>query len=113
MSSDEVSALLSAYLKPDGAVSDKIFAALAQKNERIAIKLKDVQSLSSLSESDRRSLRTDFYLLSGSIAKLSCGSSSRPGWGIVEAQNSGTNQRGEAVFSMIAIAFVPLRDGHG
>ena len=37
-------------------------------------------------------------------------SSSKPGWGIVEAQNSGTNQRGEPVFSMIAIAFVPRRN---
>jgi acyl dehydratase len=37
-------------------------------------------------------------------------SSSRPEWGIVEARNSGINQRGEPVFSMIAIAFVPRRD---
>jgi acyl dehydratase len=38
-------------------------------------------------------------------------SSSRPGWGILEARHSGTNQRGELVFSMLAIAFVPRRDG--
>ena len=37
-------------------------------------------------------------------------SSSRPEWGIVEARNSGINQRGELVFSMIAIAFVPRRN---
>ena len=37
-------------------------------------------------------------------------SSSRPGWGILEARNSGTNQRGEMVFSMLAIAFVPKRN---
>jgi acyl dehydratase len=37
-------------------------------------------------------------------------SSSRPEWGILEARNSGINQRGEAVFSMIAIAFVPRRN---
>ena len=36
-------------------------------------------------------------------------SSSRPGWGILEARHSGTNQRGEPVFSMLAIAFVPRR----
>jgi acyl dehydratase len=36
-------------------------------------------------------------------------SSSRSGWGILEARNSGTNQRGELVFSMLAIAFVPRR----
>lgn len=37
--------------------------------------------------------------------------SSRPGWGILEARHSGTNQRGEPVFSMLAIAFVPRRTG--
>jgi len=38
-------------------------------------------------------------------------SSSRPGWGILEARNSGTNQKGELVFSVLAIAFVPRRGG--
>jgi acyl dehydratase len=37
------------------------------------------------------------------------GSESRPGWGIVEARNTGTNQRGEQVFSLLATAFVPRR----
>jgi acyl dehydratase len=36
-------------------------------------------------------------------------SSSRPGWGIVQARNTGTNQRGELVFSLLATAFVPRR----
>jgi acyl dehydratase len=40
-------------------------------------------------------------------------SSSRSGWGILEARHSGTNQRGELVFSMLAIAFVPRRSGGG
>ena len=39
-------------------------------------------------------------------------SSSRPGWGILEVRNSGTNQRGELVFSMLAIAFVPRRSNN-
>jgi acyl dehydratase len=34
---------------------------------------------------------------------------SRPAWGILEARNIGTNQRGETVFSLLAIAFVPRR----
>ena len=38
-------------------------------------------------------------------------SASRPEWGIVDARNSGTNQRGEPVFSMLATAFVPRRKG--
>ena len=36
-------------------------------------------------------------------------SSSKPQWGILEARNTGANQRGEPVFSMLAIAFVPRR----
>ena len=36
-------------------------------------------------------------------------SSSRPEWGILEARNSGTNQRGEPVFSILSTAFVPRR----
>jgi acyl dehydratase len=37
-------------------------------------------------------------------------SSSRPQWGILQARNTGTNQRGEAVFSFLATAFVPRRN---
>jgi acyl dehydratase len=40
-------------------------------------------------------------------------SSSRPAWGILEARNSGTNQKGELVFSVLAIAFVPRRGSGG
>jgi acyl dehydratase len=36
-------------------------------------------------------------------------SESRPQWGIVEFRNTGTNQRGELVFSFLATAFVPRR----
>jgi len=36
-------------------------------------------------------------------------SSSLPEWGILEAQHSGTNQRGELAFSMVATVFVPRR----
>ncbi len=37
-------------------------------------------------------------------------SASKPSWGIVEALNTGTNQRGEAVYSITASAFVPRRN---
>jgi len=37
-------------------------------------------------------------------------SESRPEWGIVQIRNSGINQRGEAVFSFLGSAFVPLRN---
>ena len=38
-------------------------------------------------------------------------SASRPEWGIIQARNIGTNQRGEVVFSFQATAFVPRRSG--
>jgi acyl dehydratase len=37
-------------------------------------------------------------------------SETRPEWGVVQASNTGTNQRGELVFSFVAIAFVPRRN---
>ena len=37
-------------------------------------------------------------------------SSTRPEWGILQARNTGTNQRGEPVFSVLATAFVPRRN---
>lgn len=37
-------------------------------------------------------------------------SEKRPQWGILEARNSGINQRGEPVFSILATAFVPRRN---
>src|SRR6202012_1357211 len=37
-------------------------------------------------------------------------SEKRPEWGIVQARNSGFNQRGEPVFSLLATAFVPRRN---
>jgi acyl dehydratase len=36
-------------------------------------------------------------------------SSSKPEWAVVEARHTGTNQRGELVFSVLATAFVPRR----
>jgi acyl dehydratase len=39
-------------------------------------------------------------------------SEKRPEWGIVEARNTGTNQRGDLVFSLLATAFVPRRNAN-
>lgn len=36
-------------------------------------------------------------------------SEKRPEWGIIQARNTGTNQHGELVFSLLATAFVPRR----
>ena len=40
-------------------------------------------------------------------------SEKRPEWGILQARNTGTNQRGELVFSFLATAFVPRRTSNG
>ena len=37
-------------------------------------------------------------------------SEKRPEWGIVQARNTGINQRGEPVYSLLATAFVPRRN---
>ena len=37
-------------------------------------------------------------------------SEKRPEWGIVQARNTGTNQRGDPVYSFLATAFVPRRN---
>jgi acyl dehydratase len=37
-------------------------------------------------------------------------SEKRPEWGILQIRNTGTNQRGEVVFSFLATAFVPRRN---
>ena len=37
-------------------------------------------------------------------------SEKRPEWGILQGRNTGTNQRGELVFSLLATAFVPRRN---
>lgn len=40
-------------------------------------------------------------------------SASRPGWGILTARTTGTNQHGEEVYSITASAFVPMRANGG
>ena len=53
-------------------------------------------------------LAGDTISFASEIASLRS-SESRPAWGILEARNSGTNQRGEPVFSILSTAFVPRR----
>lgn len=45
-----------------------------------------------------------------SVVETKRTSEKRPEWGILQARNSGINQRGEPVYSMLATAFVPRRD---
>jgi acyl dehydratase len=63
-----------------------------------------------------RDLRWIRPVLAGDTISFSTGieskrlSESRPGWGILQTQAGGVNQRGEEVYSIRASAFVPLRD---
>ena len=54
-------------------------------------------------------LAGDTISFAGEIESLRT-SSSRPEWGIVQSRNTGTNQRGELVFSFLASAFIPRRN---
>ena len=45
-----------------------------------------------------------------SVVETKRTSEKRPEWGILQARNTGTNQRGEVVFSFLATAFVPRRN---
>jgi len=45
-----------------------------------------------------------------SVVETKRTSDKRPQWGILQARNTGTNQRGEPVYSFLATAFVPRRN---
>jgi len=62
---------ISAYLKNDGRVSNELYAALAQKSRDIVTGLSGVNSFDDLPEETRRTMRTNFYLISSGIKKLS------------------------------------------
>ncbi|MEH1900450.1 MAG: inorganic phosphate transporter [Nostoc sp.] len=61
---------LSNFLKPTGEANDKTFAALAAKSRTIGGKLAAKTSFKQLSNDDLSSLRTDMYLVAGTIGKL-------------------------------------------
>jgi len=63
-------AVLSSYMKNDGTLSDEVFAALGQKNKDIATQLQAAQSFAKLLPEERGFLRSDFYLVAGTMAKL-------------------------------------------
>jgi PiT family inorganic phosphate transporter len=58
------------FLKPEGKASHKTFNALATKNNEIANSLSGKASFQNFSNSDRRSLRNNMYLVSSTISKL-------------------------------------------
>jgi inorganic phosphate transporter, PiT family len=63
--------VISAYLKNNGTLSRDTYSALAQKSGAIARTLKATATFEDLPESARRNMRTDLYLLSMAVKKLS------------------------------------------
>ncbi|MEH2292813.1 inorganic phosphate transporter [Nostoc sp.] len=61
---------LSNFLKPTGEANDKTFAALAAQSRTIGDKLAGKTSFKQLSQDELGSLRTDMYLVAGTIGKL-------------------------------------------
>jgi PiT family inorganic phosphate transporter len=65
---------VSSYLKQGGTTKTVIpFAAMAELNQTISTKLEHVKSFSDLSETDRRSMRTEVFLVGESLGKLTKG----------------------------------------
>jgi inorganic phosphate transporter, PiT family len=58
------------YLASDGIFSNRVFPALAEKNQEIVTTLNQHKSLKELTERERVDLRTEMYLTSMTIAKL-------------------------------------------
>jgi PiT family inorganic phosphate transporter len=66
----EASAEVSAFIKTSGKQTPKTVPAIAALNDTISAKLESVKTFSDLPEDDRRSLRTNLYLVGESIGKL-------------------------------------------
>ena len=61
---------LISFLKTDGVYSNKVFPAVAVKNQEISTILTQHKALSELTEDERISLRAEIFLTSSTIAKL-------------------------------------------
>ncbi len=66
----EATQVVSAFLKSSGKLAPQTFTALASLNAAVTDKLAAAKSFSELSEADRRSLRTELFLVGEGIAKL-------------------------------------------
>ena len=87
--------------------AQRLMSDAAARGERVAVwgpspGFRDLRWLKPVLAGDTISFATE--LVSKRV------SDSRPNWGIVQARQTGTNQHGELVFSLIATAFVPRRD---
>jgi PiT family inorganic phosphate transporter len=67
---DAASTEVSAYLRSGGVSSAATFAALASIDRRLADQLRGKSDLSSLTVDERKSIRTEIYLLAAGLGKL-------------------------------------------
>jgi PiT family inorganic phosphate transporter len=67
---DKDEAAISDYLKSNGKLTSETFAALAAKNQEILKFLDGKNSLSELPKDERKPLRTDTYLVSSALDKM-------------------------------------------
>jgi PiT family inorganic phosphate transporter len=70
VSDAEQAEVLSAFLRPSGKVSPQTFSALAMANHHLSDLIAAKTRLSDLSESERRQVRSQTYLIGESIGKL-------------------------------------------
>jgi len=70
ISPQAASEALSAFLKTTGTASDTTFAALAEENSILAGQLQGKTKFADLSRDDRKTVRTEMYLVQSAIDKL-------------------------------------------
>jgi PiT family inorganic phosphate transporter len=61
---------LSAFLKPSGVLGDKTYPALLAGTQSIETKLKSIKTFADFPDAERRTVRTEIYLVANAIAKL-------------------------------------------
>lgn len=110
LSQKEAEKALSSYLKGAAVLSPTTYSALSSLTGSIATGLKTDQSFDELTEGQRRTMRTNFYLVSSSLKKLSAtGASGNPatsqvGRSFVTAADALTNYIPSWVKIAVAIA---------
>jgi len=70
VSSSEASTTINAYLKSSGKLTPQTFPAVEEKNGEIASLLAGKSKLSDVDSAQRKEMRSDIYLVSSAIAKL-------------------------------------------
>lgn len=73
MGQKDAEAELGAYLKPSGKATEKTFAALATGSEVIGTALGRIKTFNDLTPDERRTVRTDIYLVATAIGKITKG----------------------------------------